>query len=283
MINLMISSSVFSSHLEEMKKGWPQHLHVLADFDKTLTKAQVGEKGRGSLISVLYHEGYLSEEYQTTAQEWYNYYSKIERDTTLPVEQRKAAMQEWWTKHKKLLIEEWLTKEHIYQAMQSENLQLRDGYQEFFNILSTSSIPLIILSAGGLGTLSIQKYLELHQVFYPNIYLIGNDFIRDESWKAIDFKLPIIHSLNKSETVLKDFPIYAEIQERKNVLLLWDTLNDVDMITWFEYDTCLKVWFLNKDIDANLPQFQQAYDVVITNDGSLDEVNRILKEILLPS
>jgi 5'-nucleotidase len=139
-------------------------------------------------------------------------------------------MLEWRTKHKQLLIKEGLTKDHIYQAIQSENLQLRTGYQTFFSLLHTHHIPVVILSAGGLGTLSIERYLENHHCRQENISLVGNDFIRNDEGKAIGFKEPIIHSLNKSETILKDLPVYAQIQERKNVILLGDTLGDVQMI-----------------------------------------------------
>jgi hypothetical protein len=55
---------------------------------------------------------------------------------------------------------------------------------------------------------------------YSNISLIGNDFVWDKNDVAIDFKKPIIHSMNKDETVLKDFPIFEKIKDRKNVILL---------------------------------------------------------------
>jgi 5'-nucleotidase len=216
-------------------------LHILADFDRTLTQAYPNGKDSGSLISVLYNEGYLSQEYQQTAQAYHQQYSAIEKDETLPFEERKSAMMEWRTKHKQLLIKEGLTKQHIYQAMQSENLQFRTGYQTFFSLLHQYHIPLVILSAGGLGTLSIERYLENHQCKYDNISLVGNDFIWDKTGKAIGFKEPIIHSLNKSETVLKELPVYAKIQERKNVILLGDNPNDVQMIEGFAYKNLLKV------------------------------------------
>jgi hypothetical protein len=61
--------------------------------------------------------------------------------------ERQQAMLERWTKHKQLLIEEGLTKEDMYQAMKSENIQLRKGYQTFFSLLQQYHIPLVILSA----------------------------------------------------------------------------------------------------------------------------------------
>ena len=125
--------------------------------------------------------------------------------------------------------------------MLSENVQLRAGYQEFFGLLSENAIPLIILSAGGLGVLSIAKYLENHHCEYGNIHLIGNDFVRDEAGKTIGFKEPIIHSLNKSAVVLESFPVFEEMKERRNVILLGDHLGDVQMIDGFAYDNLLKI------------------------------------------
>jgi 2-hydroxy-3-keto-5-methylthiopentenyl-1-phosphate phosphatase len=64
------------------------------------------------------------------------------------MEDKKNAMKEWRTKHKLLLIEEGITKQDIYQAMQSQNINLREGSKYFFDVLNKNSIPLIILSAG---------------------------------------------------------------------------------------------------------------------------------------
>jgi hypothetical protein len=83
--------------------------------------------------------------------------------------------------------------------------------------------------------------------------------------------------MNKDETVLKDFPIFEKIKDRKNVILLWDSPSDTDMIKWFEYDNLLKIWFLNKDVEKNMEKYIKNYDVLITNDGNMEFVNDILK------
>jgi len=65
---------------------------------------------------------------------------------------------------------------------------------------------------------------------YDNICLIGNEFVRDRD-KAVDFKKPIIHSLNKDETVIKEFPkIYEKVKDKKNVILLGDSISDIQML-----------------------------------------------------
>ncbi|GHW02361.1 hypothetical protein AGMMS50249_1470 [candidate division SR1 bacterium] len=267
--------------LQNIIADGPDQLHILADFDSTLTRAFVNGKKSGALIQILYHEGYLTEHYQQQANVDHDYYLPIEKDETLSFEYRKAMMQEWWTKHKSLLVAEGLTKDHIIQAMHSSNIQLRDGYQTFFSLLYDHHIPLVILSAGGLGTLSIQQYLENQGVFYDNISLIGNEFTWDQHGKAIGRKEPLIHSLNKDETILQAFPeVYSQIESRKNVILLGDNPNDTKMIDGFDYKNLIKIGFLNSDTDKYIDKFREVYDIVITDDGNLDAVNEMLEEIV---
>jgi 5'-nucleotidase len=89
-------------------------------------------------------------------------------------------------------------------------------------MLHKNNIPLVILSASGLGYESIYYTFEKIHKLTNNIDIISNAFIRDEDGKAIAVREPIIHSFNKDETVVKNLPIYNEIKDRKNVLLLGD-------------------------------------------------------------
>lgn len=179
-----------------------------------------------------------------------------------------------------MLIEEWITKQDIYKAMKSQNINLREWSKKFFELLNKNNIPIVILSAWWLWTLSIEKYLENQNSMYDNIYLIGNEFVRDGD-KAVDFKKPIIHSLNKDETVIKEFPkIYEKVKDRKNMILLGDSISDIQMVEWFEYNNLLKIWFLNKDVEKNIEKYKSNYDVVIINDWSMEFVNDLLDEIL---
>jgi 5'-nucleotidase len=50
-----------------------------------------------------------------------------------------------------------------------------------------------------------------------------------------------VHSYNKGETVVKDLPIYNEIKDRKNIILLGDSLGDPHMADGFDYETIIKI------------------------------------------
>lgn len=146
-----------------------------------------------------------------------------------------------WDKQFNLMLEYGLTRDIIRQAMHSEDGALRKGNEEFFDILHKNDIPLLILSASGLGYESVYYCLEHENKLYENIDIISNSFIRDENGKAIGVNEPIIHSYNKDETAVKNFPIYDEIKDRKNILLLGDGLGDAKMADGFDYENILKI------------------------------------------
>jgi 5'-nucleotidase len=252
----------------------------VADFDRTLTSAYVDGKPRPGLENIFQKEWHLWPEYTQKSKERFEKYYPIEIDPAISVEEKKKIMPQRWIEVFNGMIAAWLRKDMIKSAMQSDQIQFRPWNETFFALLEKNTIPLLIFSAGGLGFDGIQYCLEKHNKLYKNIGIIANTFIRDENDKAIGVKEPIIHSFNKGETVIKNFPIYTEIKERKNVLLLWDSLGDVHMADGFDYNNIIKIWFLNHDTPENRALYLEKYDLLILDDGPMDEVNNILKKIL---
>ena len=125
----------------------------------------------------------------------------------------------------------------IYQ----ETIPFRSGYEQLFDILEQHNIPMLIFSATGLGYESIYYSLEKVGKLTDNITIISNAFIRDEQGKAIGINEPIIHTFNKDETAIHEFPIYQEISHRKNIILLGDSLGDTDMANGCAYENILKI------------------------------------------
>lgn len=270
-------------NLEILKKAisedGAEKLHVITDFDRTLTTAFVNGKKVSSLISVLRDENYLTEGYSEKAKELFKKYNPIET-SSIPLAEKKKMMYEWWTKHFELLIKSGLNKKDLESVVKSGKVKLRKGALEFIDFLHKHDIPLVILSSSGLGIESISMYLENEKRMYNDIYIISNSFEWDKEGYAIKVGKPIIHSMNKDETSIKDFPLYRKIRNRKNVLLLGDTLEDIGMIKGFKYDKLIKVGFLNEDVEKNLEKYKEVYDIVILNDGSMGYINKLLKEIV---
>jgi len=265
-----------------IRQAGPYKLHVLADFDRTLTMANVDGKPISSIISVLRDGNYLTPDYAPKAHALFNYYAPIEKNSNISLNEKKKAMEQWWRKHFELLLQSGLILTDVKKAIESANIQLRPGVDKFFETLQKFQIPLIIMSASGLGTDAINLYLNKLGYLTPNIHIISNVFIWDANGKAISIKEPIVHSLNKDETVVQNYPeIFSEVQNRKNVILLGDNPEDIAMVTGFETENLIKIGFLNEAPNPdNLKPYQKNYDIIITDDGSFKGVNNLLTEIL---
>jgi len=266
---------------EEILKGGSAKLHILSDFDRTLTNAFVKEEKVPSLISILRSkEEYLGKDYAEKAQSLYRKYHPIEIDPEISIEKKKEIMGKWWETHFELLIKSGLGEKHIEEVAESTKIKFRKGALDFFDFLNDNKIPLIIMSSSGLGGDVISMALKRIGKLYPNTYIISNSFIWDKKGNAIGVKKPIIHVFNKDETILKNFSFYPEVETRKNVLLLGDSLGDIGMIKGFDYNSLIKIGFLNENIKESLEEYKKNYDVLILNDSSMDYINFLLKQII---
>ena len=261
---------------QKIAEGGRDKLHVVSDFDRTLTKAYVDGKKIPSLISILRDENYLTADYPGKAHALFNRYHPIEIDPEISMSEKKKMMHEWWTCHFRLLIESGLNKKDIEQAIRSTNIQLREGADDFLKFLNRKNIPLVILSSNGLGGDSIRMYLKNHDLLFGNIHVISNSFKWDKDGRAIGIEEPIIHSLNKSEASVKNYPVFKMLEDRKNVILLGDGVGDTQMVQGFRAGNVIKIGFLNYDIEENLNRFKEAFDVVLPGDQSFDFVNGLL-------
>ncbi len=276
---LIKDQNIIDNFIQAMKNDGASRLHVLADFDRTLMKGIVNGKPVPSIISILRDENFLTPDYPAKAHELFDKYHPIELDPSIGIEQKKEAMLEWWTAHFELLIKSGLSKKDLEQVIKSANLQMREGAWELMEILAQKQIPLVIMSASGLGKEVIELYLESIGLMKPSVYIISNQFEWDQDGKISGFRLPIVHGMNKDETLLKNSPIFDKIKERKNVILIGDSLGDVGMIEGFEYDNLLKIGFLDEEIEKRRGHYQESFDVVIESQGGFEFLNDMLKKM----
>lgn len=270
----------FETKLQNIIAWWPNNFHVIADFDRTLTKAFAEGKPTVSLITRL-QNGMFSPEYADQSNAIFDKYHPMEIDPSLSLEVKKQAMTKWRDEQFNLMLSYGLTRDVIKQAIMSESTNFRIWGRDFFTLLAQHNIPLVILSASGLGYESVYYCLEAENLLSENIDIISNAFIRNEQGQAIGVREPIIHSFNKDETVVKRFPIYEEIKDRKNIVLLGDGLWDAQMADGFDYKNIIKIWFLNNDTPEHREKFSQVFDLIILDDGPMDEVNEILRKIMI--
>jgi 5'-nucleotidase len=275
--NIFISNpEKFQKILLNFKKWWLGKIHIVSDFDRTLTYSKVDWREIPSLISILRIKKILWEEYSKKAYNLFNYYYPIEMTPNISLEIKKKEMLAWSTKHLNLLISSWLHRTDIKKAVNSGIVKLRNWVQEFLQFLNDKGIPLVIISANALWWDSIKMYLEWQCLYFQNIFIESNNLVWDENGRAVSYWKWIIHTFNKSEKVLS-WEILEKVKHRKNVILLWDSIWDIGMVASFGYENLLKIWFLNKNVNENLEEYKKHFDMIMLNDGDFSAVNEILE------
>ncbi|MHA1764718.1 MAG: hypothetical protein ACTSVK_00480 [Promethearchaeota archaeon] len=263
----------------QIKAEGYQSLHILSDFDRTLTYGKINGIKTPSIISLLRDGNHLTEDYAKKAYALFDKYHPIEIDPSIPLEEKKKAMQEWWEAHNELLIQSGLSISDLEDIVKNGPIRFRKGVPEFLDFLNQHNIPLVIFSASGCGD-AIEMFFKNIGKDYPNIYYVTNHFNWDENGRAVSPKEPIIHCMNKDETILREIPeIYSKIQNRRNVLLLGDSIGDLGMIEGFEYKTLLKIGFLNFDYDKLRKEYKKNFDVVLEGDGDFNFVNNLIRNL----
>jgi 5'-nucleotidase len=252
-------------------------LHILADFDNTLTRAFVDGKKVPSLIAELRTGGYLSDDYEREANALYDHYHPFEEDLSLPEEERAGKLSQWWDAHFETMIRHGVTRDILTSAASNTHHTFRGGARALFTLLDAHDIPLVLMSAG-MGDM-IDALMRSQNMLTEDVHIVSNFLEFSESGEATGVKPPVIHTLNKSEVVLRDYPLHDRIANRRNVLVLGDRISDLRMIDGFDYDTMLSIGFYNSPDTTHLQAYKDAFDIVIEDDGALETVIDIIADI----
>jgi HAD superfamily hydrolase (TIGR01544 family) len=284
MKTLIISPKEFERKKQQIISDGSKNLHFLVDFDRTLTKGIINGKEVKSLMEFFRSGPYISEDYAKKSHELANFYRPFETDPKLDMKEKKKKMEEWWIKHFELLISSGLNKRHLEKMVDEIQkagfLEFREKVFDFFKIAKEKNIPIIIISSSGLGV-TIKMILEKNNQFHDNIKIITNEYTWDKKENAISVKKPIIHVFNKDETSINQFPeIYNEIKDKKNIILIGDSLGDIGMANGSNPKTLLSFGFFEEKTEDNLPTYKSAFDVVLTDNASFDEINKITEKII---
>lgn len=265
---------------KEIKKQGFKKIHILTDFDRTLSYSMLEDGVKISpIISVLRNNGYLSKEYSAEAKALFEKYHPIEINPDISIKEKKNEMKNWWDSHNELLIQSGLNKKDLKSIVESATIKLRKGVKELFNYTNQMQIPIVIMSSSGVGD-AIQMILEKMGIMHNNVYIITNKFVWDSDGNAIGKPSPTIHCMGKDGIAISGYPeIYEKIKNRKNIVLMGDSLEDLSMTTGFEYDNILKVGFLNPGEEENELQYRENFDIIIANDSDIKPINKLIKEL----
>lgn len=252
--------------LNEIKLN-KDNFYVVADFDKTITEGY-----SISTWGVMANARNVAPDYTQRRTALYNHYRPIEIDSTISDEEKSKEMADWWNAHIALFYEYELREESLNEAASKGGLKYREGAKVFLKQMNDLNIPVIIISAG-VGNV-IEKFLKDNGDYYPNIKIISN-FIIFENGKIKEMSGEPIHALNKNIVKL-DENSKKEIESKDYILLAGDGLADLKMIPEEDKKKAITVGFLDENVEENLEYFNKEFDIVITDNGSFEELNGIL-------
>ncbi len=254
------------------------NLMVLSDFDRTLTYGSIDGRKTPSMIAILRENGnYLGSDYAEKASLLAQKYKPIEFDPKIGQAEKERAMTDWWSKHLDLPVEKKLSKDHLRRIVDSRKISFRDKAGDVFKFLNEYNIPLIVISASGLGDEAILMFFRKENQLHPNIFILSNSFIWNDEGSAVGYEESVIHSLNKDKISIKDHNLNHKVKDRKNIILLGDTPDDIKMADNFYHENLIKICFLNEGVVDSFDEYKRIYDVLILNDSSMDFVNNFLK------
>lgn len=257
----------------------------------------------------------------------------------MTIAEKTPHMVQWWREAHDAIIQECITEGDLTKMVHENPIEFRAGLKQTLSLCDSLSIPFLVFSAG-LADL-IEEIIRQQKLYLPSMHVISNRMIFDEeSGRVVAFSEPIVHVFNKNEftgllagmvnkedphlhaskesldtpqLTAKDSKLHdkrlaeykAMISNRRNVLLLGDSVGDIQMGQGVSHDQLLSVGFLNmyrqtdggewvdseqhlgtptppavikKHVDAHLDTF----DVVLSNDCSLETfINELLESIMI--
>ena len=145
----------FEKTLQAMVLDGKEKLHVISDFDFTLTKyyQEDGDSRSASCHMVLEHSiGLLPDTYCTAAKALQLKYHPIEADMSMDMDVKFRHMEDWVNAHNELFLQSGLTQDIIVtavdRALATGKFRMRDGMYNMLSMLEEHGIPVLIFSAG---------------------------------------------------------------------------------------------------------------------------------------
>lgn len=271
----ILNKSKFSNFEKNLTSVGTDNLFIVSDFDSTLIKPYIDGKFVPSLMGLLRDRNLLPDAWRNRSSEMYNYYvNKAEENSDLPLEDRMSLMNEWWGKVYDLLVQYGFKYEYIINIAHDLRLEYAKGAKEFLKWSSDHQVPLIIMSASGLGTDCIEEFIKVRADYNENIKIISNTLKWDKDGIFTGAEAPFVHSLSKNGDLIRKSNVYEKIKDRQIALLFGDDLGDATMVDGLNVDV-LKVFINVKNVEINA-EVENSFDIVFDLNDSFTDLLKIL-------
>jgi 5'-nucleotidase len=195
----------------------PQNLHVVSDFDLTLTAGKERGQNLGTwdvMDELMPPEGIARHA------AIYNSFRPIE----LLGQLTDTVAAEKWSETLDLIVGYHMDINTVESAFLSV-AKLREGGKELFDICEQSGIPTVVLSS---GIRNVIEQMAMHYGIHPT-HILSNDLVVDDAGTVQAWRRDtLIHMLNKKEMG------HSELSKlrttRPNVLLMGDVPDDAKMV-----------------------------------------------------
>uniref|UniRef100_A0A0N4V6U0 5'-nucleotidase n=1 Tax=Enterobius vermicularis TaxID=51028 RepID=A0A0N4V6U0_ENTVE len=199
-------------------------------------------------------------------------YVTIEYDPCMSIEEKTPYMEEWFVSDSENYncCLAFIHTVFFIQCVRDSKIELRDGTMAFFETLDSCNVPLIIFSAGIGNVIEIFLKQKFGKVL-ENVHIISNLMEFDQNGYVKRFLEPLIHTFCKNASVLDtNLPVFKNLSDRTNVILMGDSLGDLDMDTGVaNKGVVLKIGFLNFNVSALLDAYLDGFDIVLIDDQSM--------------
>jgi 5'-nucleotidase len=275
----------FQKKFFDIKKLGINNLCIISDFDDTISKGikSDGTKSSNSFSVYMNNPHLLGEKMNVELNKLFNYYYPIEQDPNLPKKQKEKIIVEWWNKTFEEYKKYKFSKDIITQIVDENLMELKDKTDIFLEFTVKHKIDTIIFSAGIYNL--IHKFLDLHSIRHKNIHVVANKFKFDENGLFTHTYGDVIHSMNKTFFELSRIPVYEELTKKKTCIILGDSLSDTYMANGANFETILKIGFLNtlpedENYQKRLKAHKEKFDLVLEGQEDFTKLNLILKQLL---
>jgi len=251
-------------------------VHLISDFDMTITKYWYNGTRSPSSHDILTRSSKVSETYRKTCEDLKEKFYPIEINPELTTEEKFPYMVEWWEKADQAILDEKIHKDTIAHMCRETPVVYRAGIKDVLHTCKDKNIPFLVFSAGVQNV--IQETLSQSNLMFDNMNVVSNKMAFNEETGICDrFVGPLFHVFNKDNFGLEGTDYEKRLQNRNNVIICGDSLGDIKMADGVAHDTCLSIGFLNLNKEKMIDKYRDTFDIVITDDGSFELVNEILR------
>lgn len=208
--------------LNAFRAAGTSHLHVISDFDSTLTVQKYNSRLAATTFSaiadVLLMQ--INPRFKKKTEELARVFYEKQSNINLSQQEKAEILNDWWVRALTVCMEEEIYEYNIpvtymQDLFWNSDLYLRHGITELMEITLKHNVPFSIIS-GGIGNFSELALKSLDGVKH---YQLKTNFLTfDEKSRRLNgCTQPIIHSFNKSQAV-------SQVKLNPYIILLGDSV-----------------------------------------------------------